>query len=646
MENLFTKEWLVTNSIGGYASGTEQNANTRRYHGLLVAALNPPTDRKVLVAKVEERILFQENYYDLSANQYPEVIYPKGYEFLKSFSIAPIPCWNYENDLWQLEKSICMKQHSNTTFVSYTNKGKSSFILELHPLYVYTNYHSTFHENNTTDFYSEIEKNTLKTFPKYGSQPIVTKWNLGNFKKARTWYKNVQLPQEEIRGLDYEADYYRIGYISYDLQPNETLILGFSTEEEFYKADLKKLFNSVIAKSNKKAFSITKSTFYNDLLKSGNQFIVHRKSTKSTSIIAGYHWFSDWGRDSLIAMRGLTIATGNKKTSKSILSTFLKSINQGMIPNRFPDFSEDNIEYNTIDGTLWLFIAMYEYYLTFNDLDFIKKNLKKLKGIIDWHIKGTRFNIHVTQEGFLCGGQDGVQLTWMDAIVNGKVITPRIGCPVEINALWYNALKIYEFFCKKVNLSIELKYSEILTKFKNNFSAYFLKSDGTLYDVIVPNNSSDSSFRPNQIYWLSLPFTLLTKNHQKVIFEAVKEKLFTPYGLRTLAIQNSEFIGFYEGNQWNRDHAYHQGTVWPFLINEYYEAFFKIYGRSAKNKKKVISELQILKEHFYSEEGLHCISEVFDGLNPKQGKGTIQQAWSVAALIKLYANYNLYEINE
>lgn len=643
MENSISQEWIVTNGLGGYASSTVIGENTRRYHGLLVAALEPPTNRTVIIAKIEERILFNGEYYELSTNEYPGVRYPNGNKYLDTFSVAPFPLWKYRCADWVLEKSVFMVQNSNTSLVEYANKGPHSVFIELHPLYSFADFHTTFHENPQTNFYSEIGANAMKTYPLNGAKAVFTRWTAGEYIEARAWNKNVQLPLEKERGLDDSTDYYRIGYIQYELKPNESIGLLFSVDEAIENANINSLLTAEKERLGTNYSTVT-NTFYKDLLNSGNQFIVNRKSTDCASIIAGYHWFSDWGRDTMIAMRGLTIATDNKIVSESILKTFFKYINQGMIPNRFPDNSEDKIEYNTIDASLWLFIAVYDFYHKFQDLDFIQEHIAALKEVLDWHINGTRYDIHVTPEGFIYGGQEGVQLTWMDAIVNGKVITPRIGCPVEINALWYNALKIYSEFCAVVNVELDQKYTDILCRFEHNFEAFFLNSEGTLHDVIIPNGPTDTSFRSNQIYCLSLPFTLLNLEQQKHIFEAVKAKLLTPFGLRTLEKDNSQFVGEYQGNQWYRDHAYHQGTVWPYIISEYYEAFFKLYGDSEENKRQVITELLPLKNHFYNEQGLHCISEVFDGDNPKEGKGTIQQAWSVSALIKLYTDYKLYEI--
>tara|TARA_R110002051_G_scaffold104456_2_gene177123 strand:- start:4912 stop:6846 length:1935 start_codon:yes stop_codon:yes gene_type:complete len=643
MKYLFEQEWLVTNGLGGYASGAVCGANTRRYHGLLVAALNPPTDRRVVVAKIEERVFINGTYHDLSTNQYSGVVYPNGSKYLNNFDNLPFPTWQYAMDNWKLEKNIFMAQDSNTVLVSYKNAGETSFFLELHPLYDDSDYHATFHENQFTDFYTEISPTQLKTYSHYGSKPVFTRWSTGEFTEARSWYKNIELPKEHDQGYDFVCDYYRIGYVKYELKPNEQLTLVFSLEEDVITSDIEKLYSK--EKRNLEGGKIKKGQgFYGNLLRSGNQFLVKRNSTDSMSIIAGYHWFGDWGRDTMISMRGLTIATGNKAVSKSILSTFYRSIDQGLIPNKFPDQSQDYIDYNTIDATLWLFIASYEYVLKFNDLPFVKKHINILKGLLDCHISGTRYNIHVTEEGFLFGGQESEQLTWMDAIVAGKVITPRIGCPVEVNALWYNALKIYEVFCNDLKIEFGAEYADICNRFETNFSKMFTNPEGTLFDVIVPNVTYDNCFRPNQLFCLSLPFSLLEKAQQIKIFEAVREKLYTPYGLRTLDKEDTNYHGKYEGNRLQRDQAYHQGTVWPYLLFDYYHVFFKLYGATIENKKKVVRELALLKDHFYNQQGIQCISEVFDGDDPKEGKGCIHQAWSVAALIRLYTDYELFNV--
>ncbi|WP_111624648.1 amylo-alpha-1,6-glucosidase [Arenibacter echinorum] len=645
MENLFRKEWLATNGLGGYASGAVNGANTRQYHGLLVAALEPPTDRTVVVAKIEERVLIDGQYHNISTNQYPKVVFPDGGKYLKNFDVDPSPTWQFAYNDWDLRKNVQMISGSNTTVLTYTNSGKRPLVLELHPLYAYNDFHTTFHETSCYNFFTEFNNDYLKTYPKYGSNPVYTGWTAGHYFEARCWFKNIILSKGKARGLGSVCDYYRIGYLVHELQPGEDLMLYFSIDENIITEGIKEVLSQDHKKRpwNKEKLA---PGFFKDLMVSGEQFMVHRKSTNSMSIIAGYHWFTDWGRDTMIAMRGLTIATGKKELSKSILNTFFKSVDQGMIPDRFPDNAKDPVHYNTMDATLWLFVASYDYQKKFEDIAFIKDHFEILKNILDQHIDGARYNIHITPEGFLYGGETDVQLTWMDALVGGKVITPRIGCPVEINALWYNALKIYENFCQILEVEIEASYLELIAKFESNFTKFFTNPQGTLFDVIIPGISQDNALRPNQIYCLSLPFGVLDNDQQRCIFEAVEIKLYTSFGLRTLDPDSPEYKPNYEGNQWSRDHAYHQGTVWPFLLHEYFQAYFKIYGTSLNNKKKVMLELEPLRQHFYKDNGIHCISEIFNGSEPQEGKGCIHQAWSVAAIIKLYIDFGLDKIEQ
>lgn len=641
MEDFLSKEWLITNGIGGYASSSISCANTRTYHGMLVASFNPPVDRVVVVPKVEERIYVNGNYQDLATNRYQDGIYPDGFDLMKDFKLQPCPTWVYANNDWKIEKSIVMVSGSNTTILRYKNTGSVEYNLELHPLFSYCNFHQCRKENPQTDFFSEIFQYHIKTYPYYQSAPFYTSWTEGNFVVNDVWYKNIKLLKEEFRGLDDIIDYFRVGYISHILKPGEEMMICLTTENFPLENSISELYNTRLNQLTQLSSYKSEDRFFQDLLESGEQFIVDRNSTESKTILAGYHWFSDWGRDILISMRGLTISTGKKDISESILNTLLSYLDGGMLPNRFPDYKEDEVEYNSVDAALWTFVTLFDYFNKFDDLDFIASKMDCLHEILENYSKGTRFNIHEIEEGFIYVGEEGFQLTWMDAKVNGEVITPRIGCPVEITMLWYNALKIYQFFCDKLKIEIASQYTISISKIEANFRTQFFNDEGFLNDVVIPNEKYDVRFRPNQIYALSLPYTILNKDEKISVFDKIKEKLYTPYGLRTLNVEDKEFIGEYSGDQWSRDNAYHQGTVWPFLLYEYFKVYFDLYGISLETKRHVLGELEALKKHFYEEEGLHCISEIFDGLNPSVGKGCINQAWSVAALLKLYIDFEL-----
>lgn len=633
-ESLSDKEWIVTNGIGGYASGSLSGANTRRYHGLLVASLNPPTQRVVLVSKVEESVMVNDQVFELSANQFQHAINPNGYQYLTNFERFPFPKTVYKGPGFALSKTVFMVYGQNTTVVEYKNTAKKSIAIKVDIFLNHRDYHSNMRENQHTNFYTESQEGFLKTHAYFGADPLFTKHE-GHFVSQPNWYKNFVYEKEQSRGLDPVEDTFKIGSVEIQLDAGQRTHFIFSTEETAMEADGFTLKNSETERYE--SLRQTDDCFLNDLLVSGDQFIVERKSTESHSIIAGYHWFTDWGRDSMIAMRGLCIDTGKQEVCKSILKTFLNYLDAGMLPNRFPDAPGDEIEYNTIDATLWLFVVLYEYHQKFKDDEFIKNAFDKLTEIIHFHKTQTRYNIHETPEGFIFGGQGIAQLTWMDARIGDFVVTPRHGCPVEIQSLWYNALKIYQYFQSHLALNNELvdTVNESIGKLESNFAPFFFNQKGYLNDVVLPTTSVDDSLRCNQIYAASLPFSMLNHDQQKQVLDVVTEKLLTPFGLRTLEPNHPDFKPTYGGDVWSRDLAYHQGTVWPFLISEYAEAYRKVYGENPQNKARLESLIGLLKNHFYNADCIGGVSEIFDGLEPRQGKGTIQQAWSVSALIRI-----------
>ncbi|MBA3665199.1 MAG: glycogen debranching enzyme N-terminal domain-containing protein [Bacteroidetes bacterium] len=640
-QNTLTKEWIVTNGLGGYASSTVIGTNTRRYHGLLVAAFNPPTGRKVMVSKVEETIYCGNEEVHLSTNQYPDTVYPEGYHHIKQFTREPLPTTWFKAGGAELLKTIFMVFNSNTSIVEYKNKGEKEFILRLNPLFGVRDYHGLLHEEHDYHFFLKNNKNEHSLYAYAGAEPLYFKHTKGIFTEQRYWNKNIFYALEKLRGQDYLEDLYSTGYIECTLHPGESMFLMFSVEEGVLATDPEELKTNELNRISELVPSRAENEFLKDLIISGEQFIVHRKSTENYSIIAGYHWFTDWGRDSMIALRGLCIATGKQKEAKSVIITFLKFLNQGLIPNRFTDYENECPEYHTIDATLWLFIAVYEYDQKFDDIPFLKNIYEKLKEIIDRHIEGTLHNIHVTEKGLLSGGTPGLPLTWMDARINDHVFTPRTGYAVEINALWYNALRIFEHVSVRLEKKSNHSYKALIYKIENNFEEMFWNPKGYLNDSISETGEVSQCIRPNQIYAVSLPFTLLAKSKEEQVVNTVRKYLVTPYGLRTLAVNDPQFKPLYSGDVWARDAAYHQGTVWPFLLPEYYTAVFKINQNSSLLKKDIASELKKLKEHFYYDECLNGISEVFDGSAPRSGKGCMQQAWSVSNLILLILKFDL-----
>lgn len=631
-ESLSSKEWLVTNGIGGYASGSISGANTRRYHGLLVASFNPPTDRKVIVSKVEETIISGDLTIPLSANQYPDAVHPQGFKKLKTFERDPLPVWQYEAGELSVTKTVYMLYGSNTTIMEYQNTSDAFFQLQIIPLLVYRDYHHLRHKTDEFEFaVREEEDQKLKIIPRKGLDPIyIFFWN-GSYVHKSEWYHNFEYERERERGLDFHEDSKSIGNITFNLLPGNKVFLVFSTDDNFSESQIagaKKLEQLRIESLRPEI----NDRFISDLVVSGDQFLVWRLSAKNHTLIAGYHWFTDWGRDTMIAMRGLVIATGKKEIAESIFLTFLQYLDDGMIPNRFPDHNEQP-EYNNMDGTLWLFIALYEYYQKFRDESFIAKVFPSLAWIIQAHYNGTKYNIHVTGEGFLYGGEKNSQLTWMDAKVGDHVVTPRHGCPVEINALWYNALVIYTEFAKLSGKPV-VDFQKKVEQTGASFRKYFMNEKGYLYDVVIPGEYVNDDIRPNQVYAVSLPFTPLSEDECKTVLQVIETHLYTGLGLRSLSPVHPDFYPVYTGNQWQRDNAYHNGTVWAFLWGEYAMAYMKVHHYSRAAKREMRHKAKALENHFYNNAGIYAISEIFDGENPLDGKGCIQQAWSIGMTIR------------
>jgi predicted glycogen debranching enzyme len=623
------REYLLTNGLGSYSSSTMSGANTRRYHGLLVASFNPPTERLVMVSKIEETVRYNGHEYPLSSNQYPGVIYPEGFRLVDRYEAdGKSVRWTYGAADWLLTKQIEMADLENKVWVTYANASTQQIELEVNPLCVYRDYHALFHESGEFDFYQEkITEKKRIIYARYGAHPLFVEFSEGNWTPDNNWYKSFEYAWEQRRGFPANEDAVSVGKLSITLEPMQSVWIAFSTEP----------VTKVDAKLAEPAPSENDHPqFVSDLIGSSRQFVVRRKSTNGETIIAGYPWFTDWGRDTMIAVRGISIATGRQNEARNILETFLSVLSEGMLPNRFPDYPNEPLEYNTIDATLWLFVALFEYYQKFQDTSLIAKAMKSLGDVIDWHIKGTRYGIHVTDEGLLYGGEAGVQLTWMDAKVDGVVITPRIGCPVEINALWYNALCIYRFFSRELSIAYEERIDHLIEKCRLSMGWFFTNENGYLNDVVIPGAYVDDSIRPNQIYAVSLPFSPISKAQQDEVLDCITEKLLTPLGLRTLDAEHADFKATYEGNAWSRDSAYHQGTVWPFLWGEWALAYLRKHDFDVRACEYVWRGSSALQHHFYNEGCARAIAEVFDGLEPSVGKGCVQQAWSVGMLLSVF----------
>ncbi len=626
------REWLVTNGLGGFAGSTLCGANTRRYHGLFVPALTPPTSRMVMVSKLEEAMDAGQGWVELGTNRYPGAIHPRGYEYLTAFERMPLPIATYSAGNGRLSKTVWMRHGRNVTIVRYANEGDTPIDIRLRPLLVCRDYHHLRRATPDMPFVTTmLEPGLWSIEPEPGSRLLWMRHTEGTFEPEADWYRNFICDKETERGLDDREDACCIGTLAHRLEPGQEVHLAFALAVEDLGGDPGEWRRDEIKRISSLVPKGIMDGFVRDLCVSGDQFLVRRGD--GTTIIAGYPWFTDWGRDTMIAMRGLVIARGLRKTSRSIFRTFLAWTDRGMIPNRFPDAGETP-EYNTIDATLWLFIALYEHVERFEDGKFVLEVLPKLEEIIDHHATGTRYGIGMKEDGLLCGGADNVQLTWMDAMVDGHVVTPRQGCPVEINALWYNALRILRAF-KEMAGKETGGLDKMIRQVRASFRQRFVHPDGYLHDVIRPDGTADDAVRPNMIYAVSLPFSPLKKKDRRSVLARVTKDLYTDVGLRSLSPDHPEFKPDYGGSPWARDHAYHQGAVWAYLWGEWALACLRVNHFSDETCAAINARLATFRDHFYRQDALLAVSEIFDGGVPGPGRGCVQQAWSVGMLLRV-----------
>jgi len=632
------REWLETNGLGGFASSTIMGLNSRRYHGLLVAATKPPVGRLVLLSKLEETLFIEGQPFDLSANLYPGVVHPQGFRYLKQFRLDPFPVFTYEIEGIEIEKTLFMIQGENSTVVQYEltknnhPERPKNLWLELRPLIAFRDYHSTTHENGALTPALQEEPGLTAVTPYAGLPTLYLAHNAAELKKTSDWYRNFEYEAERERGLDFTEDLFNPCVLRFDLRSRRQASMIASTERRDVANVVEYRLAEITRRRNTVRSSPLEDEFASSLAAAADQYIVARGDQKT--VIAGYHWFSDWGRDTMIALPGLTLPTGKHDVARSILRTFAQNADQGMLPNRFPDAGETP-EYNTVDATLWFFEAARAYLAYTGELEFVRDELYPVfSDIIKWHVLGTRYGIKMDASGLLSSGQQGVQLTWMDAKVGDWVVTPRRGKPVEIQALWYNALCIMEDLAGTFGEEADQKrYRSMATVASWSFNRQFWNEQATcLYDV-TNGAPPDPSIRPNQIFAVSLKHSMLSPERSRAVVEKVQEHLLTPYGLRSLAVSDPQYRGRYTGGPSERDGAYHQGTVWPWLMGPFITAYIKVNGDSEAARRQAAEWLAPLKAHL-ADGGLGHISEIFDGDRPQRPCGCIAQAWSVAEILR------------
>jgi predicted glycogen debranching enzyme len=654
LETADGREWLVTNGIGGFASGTISGNSTRRYHGLLIAALRPPVGRMQLVAGVDEIVRYAGAEYSLATHQWMSgATEPKGFLNIESFRLeGMVPVWSYALADALLEKRVWMKHGENTTYVQYTLvRGTAPAEVALKALVNYRDYHAATHAGDWTMKVELLEGSGAGSGVKItafdGATPFFLKCSDGTCEPRHEWYRDTFMAVEKERGLDDHEDHLFAALFQATLKVGASITFVATTEADAaLTAD-----RAEVVDRDRQIFEAWRTqegkggnggpSWLPQLILAADQFIVKRSlptNPDGRSIIAGYHWFGDWGRDTMIALPGLTLATGRADIARQILLAFSEVVESGMLPNNFPDAGGDP-QYNSIDAALWFFEAVRQFFAATKDGRTLLQLFPVLAEMIDAHVKGTRYNIKVDPaDGLLFGGATGVQLTWMDARVGDWVVTPRAGKAIEVNALWINALETMAEFSRLLARPGE-GYEKLAAKAKKNFQKFWNEERGCCFDVIdTPGGANDAALRPNQLFAVSLPVSPLSEEQQRAVVDMCAKHLLTSYGLRSLAPGEPGYKGSYSGGPRDRDAAYHQGTVWGWLVGPFVLAHLRVYG-DPEEAMRFLEPLGI-SVHMY---GLGTLGEIFEGDSPFTPHGAIAQAWTVGEVLRAVREIQNYQ---
>jgi predicted glycogen debranching enzyme len=650
LEESIKKEWLITNGIGGYASSTVPAINTRKYHGLLIAALNPPGNRTVCVSKLDEDLFFGGDVYRLGSNNFLDTIYPQGFKLISQFSLAPYPTYTYEVAGVKLTKTIFMPQGKNVVYAIYqiTNSNKEEGKILIYPILSCRYFHDVASKHDKSMSFKQTSKGSqVEVYFPSQNATVMCQCTEGTFNGDINWVEKIVYQVDASNGESSVDDCFQPGFFEVNVPTGESrfaiaasvneVLDDSDTEykiiEESYKRELQRQNESQNAFYNLNS-SAPVSDWQSWIALAADTFVVHNADDEK-SVIAGYHWFEPWGRDTFISIPGLLLVKGKFREAKDVLQNFSLHIKDGLIPNYIEDES-GKAGYNTVDATLWFVNALWQYVKYTQDYDFVQdKFWLKLQEIIDWHQKGTLFGIHLDSDGLLSHGPG---LTWMDAKVDGNAITARDGKAVEIQALWYNTLKIMQTLAGKFKeKDLEEKYTKMANTTSQSFnSKFWYTKGGYLFDVYSPNGA-DASLRPNQIFAVSLDFSMLDKEKSRKVVQTVQDSLVTPYGLRTLSLDDPNFVGMCAGERVSRDKAYHNGTIWPWLLGPFVTANIKVNDYSVASRDFAAQNYVIpLLRVAVGQAGLGTVSEIYDCDPPNAPKGCISQAWSVAEPLRAY----------
>ncbi|MEJ2611606.1 MAG: amylo-alpha-1,6-glucosidase [Candidatus Thiodiazotropha sp.] len=638
------REWWLSNGKGGYAGGTIAGSLTRRYHGLLIAPLFGDMDRHMLVAKADATLKVAGHEWPLFTNRwYGDVIEPSGYHFLEQFRLeGRMPVWRFACAEYRLEMRIWMMPGEHTTYVAYrctggvAGPGPDPVTLSVNLLANNRDHHGSMAVRGSTASVLLMDDKVCIDWPK--GRCLYLHTTQAEFEPRQQWYEGFQLLREQERGLAAIDNNLSVGHLTYTLENGQWV--GFAvTMNERLRFDLTGAMDEFL-EADRALISATENGplkraphWIRQMLLAAESFHIQRtlpSGEEGASIIAGYPWFGDWGRDTMISLAGLTLVSGRLERARSILMSYAQLVDKGQLPNRLTDWGE-TAEFNCVDAGLWYFEAWRAYLEVSNDHDSLKQVFPVLQSMLKWHFKGSRYGISMdSEDSLLRAGQPGVQLTWMDAKVGEWVVTPRIGKPVEVNALWYNALRIMADFAERLGNS-STDYHRLADAVKSSFQRFHQANGHGLFDVVETPHGDDPSIRPNQILAVSLCHSPLETHIQREIVDLCARELLTSYGLRSLSPRDKAYCAHYRGGVADRDGAYHQGTVWAWLLGHYAWAEYRVTGDAAAAQTR----LATLEDHLHNA-GLGSISEIFDGNPPHHPRGAPAQAWSVASILEAW----------
>ncbi|MDQ1275998.1 MAG: hypothetical protein QG610_1573 [Euryarchaeota archaeon] len=631
------REWVIGNGLGGYASSTIIGAGTRTYHGLLVATPENSPGRLLLLSSLDEEISIDEEIYKLAVHRYPDTISPTGFTYLSEFVRNPFPLWVYQPGDFTVKKKVFMVHNSNTTYVLYdVTSRREGALLRIFPMV------------SSRDFNLTARSDYLSFFQRAGPSGVNLASSIGftfsissnlQYHPDPVWHYNLEYDTEKQRGLNFQEDNFNPGYFESKLEPGTSRFFVAASTGDISSLTLEQVDKLYSREANRQNLLALDSKLIEPyalkLLKATDTFVVKNRSTGENTVIAGYHWYSDWGRDTMISLPGLFLIPYRFEEARSALNNFALYCRRGLVPNTFPAFGGDPV-YNTVDASLWFIHALDRYFAYTQDFLFLSDIWDTIDEIIDFYCKGTDFGIGMDPDYLI---RQGPQLTWMDAKIGEWAVTPRTGKACEVNALWYSALKTASYLGLLLGEDVST-YETLAAGVSSNFeNAFWNPENNCLFDLICPdeagNQIKDPAIRPNQIFAVSLPYTMLSPEKEKAIVDRVEKDLLTPFGLRSLSTDHFLYKGQYRGDALNRDTAYHNGTVWPWLLGAFVKAYLKTHDHSNGSIEYMKSLLEGFDEHLETA-GVGTISEVFDGDYPHAPGGTISQAWSIAEILRAY----------